>query len=99
MKLEQLAEALTGLQDKYNIDSTDILILNAVIGMWKQGDVRTMQFIKTFKGSSQATAHARMKKLLECGLLTRAGDEKNLRVKKLEPTPKTSELVDYLGSL
>ena len=99
MKLEKLAIALNGLQFKFKVDSTDILILNAVIEMKKHGDVLTMQFIKNFKGASQATTHARMKKLLRCGLLDRVGDEKNLRVKKLEPTSKTQELVKYLGEI
>lgn len=99
MKLEKLALALYSLRSKFKVDSTDILILNAVIEMKKQGDVLTMQFIKNFKGASQATTHARMKRLLQNGLLARVGDDENLRVKKLEPTAKTSELVKYLGEL
>jgi len=100
MKLEKLAEALGSLKQKYNVDETDVLILNAVYAMKKQhGEVLTMQFIKNFKGASEATTHARMKKLIRCGLLDRVGDEKNLRVKKLEPTPKTWELVKYLAEV
>ena len=99
MKLEKLATALYGLKSKFKVDSTDVLILNAVIEMRKQGDVLTMQFIKNFKGASQATTHARMKKLLRNGLLARVGDDENLRVKKLEPTAKTNDLVKYLGEI
>lgn len=99
MKLDKLAQALNGLQSKFKVDSTDVLILSAVIEMKKQGDVMTMQFIKSFKGASQATTHARMKKLLRCGLLARVGDEQNLRVKKLEPTAKTNDLVKYLAEI
>jgi len=100
MKLEKLAEALGSLKQKYNVDETDVLILNAVYAMKKQhGEVLTMQFIKNFKGASEATTHARMKKLIQCGLLDRVGDEKNLRVKKLEPTSKTWELVKYLAEV
>jgi len=100
MKLEKLAEALGSLKRKYNVDETDVLILNAVYAMKKQhGEVLTMQFIKNFKGASEATTHARMKKLIRCGLLDRVGDEKNLRVKKLEPTSKTWELVKYLAEV
>lgn len=100
MRLEKLAVALNGLRSKYNVDGTDVLILNAVYAMKKEhGEVLTMQFIKNFKGASEATTHARMKKLLKCGLLARVGDEKNLRVKKLEPTPKTWELVKYLAEV
>ena len=100
MRLEKLAAALGGLRSKYNVDGTDVLILNAVYAMKREhGEVLTMQFIKSFKGASQATTHARMKKLLRCGLLDRVGDEKNLRVKKLEPTPKTQELVKYLAEV
>ena len=99
MKLEKLTLALYSLRIKFKVDSTDLLIINAVLEMKKQGDVFTMQFIKNFKGASQATTHARMKKLLQNGLLARVGDNENLRVKKLEPTPKTYELVKYLGEL
>lgn len=100
MKLEKLAEALGSLKRKYNVDGTDVLILNAVYAMKKQhGEVLTMQFIKNFKGASEATTHARMKKLIRCGLLDRVGDEKNLRIKKLEPTSKTWELVKYLAEV
>lgn len=100
MKLEKLAAALNGLRSKYNVDGTDILILNAVYAMKQEhGEVLTMQFLKNFKGASQATTHARMKKLLKHGLLVRVGDEDNLRVKKLEPTTKTRELVKYLGEI
>ena len=99
MKLEKLTLALYSLRIKFKVDSTDLLIINAVLEMKKQGDVFTMQFIKNFKGASQATTHARMKKLLQNGLLARVGDNENLRVKKLEPTPKTWELVKYLAEL
>ena len=100
MRLEKLAAALNSLRSKYNVDGTDVLILNAVYAMKKEhGEVTTMQFIKNFKGASEATAHARMKKLLRCGLLDRVGDESNLRIKKLEPTAKTNELVKYLGEI
>jgi DNA-binding MarR family transcriptional regulator len=99
MKLEKLALALYSLRNRFKVDSTDLLILNAVLEMRKEGDVLTMQFIKNFKGASQATTHARMKKLLKNGLLVRVGDNENLRVKKLEPTAKTTELVKYLGEI
>jgi len=99
MKLDKLAQALNNVRDKFKVDSTDLLILNSVIEMNKQGDVLTMQFIKNFKGASEATTHARMKKLVQYGLLSRVGDENNLRIKKLKPTNKTSELVKYLAEI
>ena len=100
MKLEKLAQALNGLRSKYKVDGTDVLILNAVIAMKREHDeVLTMQFIKNFKGASNATTHSRMKKLLKYGLLARVVDEDNLRVKKLEPTAKTQELVKYLAEI
>jgi DNA-binding MarR family transcriptional regulator len=67
--------------------------------MNKQGDVLTMQFIKNFDGASEATTHARMKRLVQSGLLSRVGDDENLRIKKLKPTNKTSELVRYLAEI
>lgn len=99
MKLDKLAQAVNSLYAKFGVDTTDILILNDVIERNKQGDVLTMQFIKNFSGASEATTHARMKKLLDCGLLSRVGDDRNLRIKKLKPTPKTNELVKYLAEI
>jgi DNA-binding MarR family transcriptional regulator len=87
------------VRDKFKVDSTDLLILNSVIEMNKQGDVLTMQFIKNFDGASEATTHARMKRLVQSGLLSRVGDDENLRIKKLKPTNKTSELVKYLAEI
>ena len=99
MKLDKLAQALNNLYAKFGVDTTDLLILNDVIEKNKQGDVLTMQFIKNFDGASQATTHARMKKLLDYGLLSRGGDDRNLRIKKLKPTSKTNELVKYLAEI
>jgi hypothetical protein len=99
MKLDKLAQALNNVRDKFKVDSTDLLILNSVIEMNKQGDVLTMQFIKNFDGASEATTHARMKRLVQSGLLSRVGDDENLRIKKLKPTNKTSELVKYLAEI
>jgi DNA-binding MarR family transcriptional regulator len=99
MNLDKLAQALNTVRDKFKIDSTDLLILNSVIEMNKRGDVLTMQFIKNFDGASEATTHARMKRLVQSGLLSRVGDDENLRIKKLKPTNKTSELVRYLAEI
>jgi DNA-binding MarR family transcriptional regulator len=99
MKLDKLAQALNNVRDKFKVDSTDLLILNSIIEMNKQGDVLTMQFIKNFDGASEATTHARMKRLVQSGLLSRVGDDENLRIKKLKPTNKTSELVKYLAEI
>lgn len=99
MKLDKLAQALNTMYSTYGVDSTDLLIINSVIEMNKRGDVLTMQFLKNFKSASLATAHARMKKLVDCGLIARTGDANNLRIKKLQPTPLTSELVKHLAEI
>ena len=99
MKLDQLTKALKGLHTQFDVESTDILILNAVLEMKQQGDVFTMKFIKSFKGVSQATTHKRIKKLVAAGLLARPGDASNLRIKKIEPTAKTEELVKFLETI
>lgn len=100
MRLDKLAAALNGLRSKYKVDGTDVLILNAILALKREHDeVLTMQFIASFKGASPATTHARMKKLLRYGLLARVVDDTNLRVKKLEPTAKTNELVKYLAEI
>ena len=99
MKLDHLAFALDAVSQGFDVDATDLLIISSVIEKNKTGDVYTMKFIKEFKSVSQATVHARMKKLIDKGLLARTGDEKNLRVKKLQPTDKTEELVKFVESI
>lgn len=99
MKLHDLSMAINGLAVEYDMDGTDIRILNAVLKMKEQGDVYTMKFIKSFLGASQATTHKRIKKLVTAGLLARPGDESNLRIKKIEPTAKTEELVKFLETI
>lgn len=99
MKLEKLAQALNDVRNKFKIDSTDLLIISSILEMKKQGDVLTMQFVKSFEGASEATTHMRMKKLIKRGLLARVGDDQNLRIKKLEPTGKTNELLKYLAEI
>jgi DNA-binding MarR family transcriptional regulator len=99
MKLEKLAQALNDVRNKFKIDSTDLLIISSILEMKKQGDVLTMQFVKNFEGASEATTHMRMKKLIKRGLLARVGDDQNLRIKKLEPTGKTNELLKYLAEI
>jgi DNA-binding MarR family transcriptional regulator len=58
-----------------------------------------MEIIKNFKAASHATTHSRIKKLVKHGFINRVADESNLRIKKLEPTPKYNDLVKYLGEL
>jgi DNA-binding MarR family transcriptional regulator len=100
MQLDRLALALYGLKQKFGVDSTDVMILHAVYDLRKeQGEVPTMLLLSQFDDISPATVHVRLKKLLESGMLARVGDPTNLRVKNVETTDKTEEMLAFLTTI
>ena len=60
MKLKELADTLYKLKTEHDLDSLDVILL-ASIG----DDARVMPTIRRFRLTSQATAHARLKKLIK----------------------------------
>lgn len=114
MRIDKLCVAIAGLKSKYKLDSTDILLLNAIVSTNKDdGGVTIMDIIRNFKEASYATTHRRIKKLRKHGLINRVADETNpgskpssmpkhvkkRRVKKLKPTAKYNDLVKYLREI
>ena len=114
MRIDKLCVAITGLKSKYKLDSTDILLLNAIVSANKDdGEVTIMDAIKNFKEASYATTQRRIKKLRKHGLIDRVFDETNpggksspmpkhvkrRRVKKLKPTAKYNDLIKYLREI
>lgn len=100
MRIDKLCVAIAGLKSKYKLDSTDVLLLNAIVSTHKDnGGATIMGIIKNFKAASYATTHSRIKKLVKYGLIDRVADETNLRIKKLQPTAKYNDLVKYLGEI
>ena len=114
MRFDKLCVAIAGLESKYKLDSTDILLLNAIVSANKDdGGITIMDVIRNFKAASYATTHRRIKKLRKHGLIDRVADETNSgsqslpmpkhvkrrRVKKLKPTAKYNDLVKYLREI
>ena len=100
MRIDKLCVAIAGLKSKYKLDSTDVLLLNAIVSTHKDnGGATIMGIIRNFKAASHATTHSRIKKLVKHGLIDRVADETNLRIKKLQPTAKYNDLVKYLGEI
>jgi len=114
MRIDKLCAAITGLKSKYKLDSTDILLLNAIVSINKDDKgVTIMDAIRNFKEAAYATTHRRIKKLRKHGLIDRVADETNpvsqslpmpkhvkrRRVKKLKPTDKYNDLVKYLREI
>lgn len=98
MELNKLANTIQSLRNRYNLDTTDILLLNAVNEISKKqgGVVFTMQLVRRSDEVSLGTAHTHMKKLINMGMLERSYDQKNLRLKKLALTNKALEVIVYL---
>jgi predicted transcriptional regulator len=114
MRLDKLCVAIAGLKSKYKLDSTDVLLLNAIVSTHKDnGGATIMDVINNFKAASYATTQRRIKKLRKHGLIDRVFDETNpgsksltitkhvtrRRVKKLKPTAKYNDLVKYLREI
>ena len=114
MRIDKLCVAIAGLKSKYKLDSTDILLLNAIVSANKDdGGVTIMDVIRNFKAASYANTHRRITKLRKHGLINRVADETNpgsesssmpkhvkrRRVKKLKPTAKYNDLVKYLREI
>lgn len=100
MKLDKLAEGLRAVMHKFDIDATDLLLLNDILTLKKERGERTiMETIEASKLASPATIHARIKKLTARKLLVKVIDESNLRYKRLETGPAYESLVELLSEV
>ena len=100
MKLNEIGDALYSVRTRFDIDGIDLMMLSDFSRMQVKGDEATiMAFIGEFVGASQATTHARIKKLCEKNILKKADMEGNLRYKTLEKGSEFNKLVKYLEKL
>ena len=100
MKLNDIGDALYSVRERFDIDGIDLMMLSDFSRMQAQGDEATiMAFISEFVGTSQATTHARIKKLCEKNILKKADMEGNLRYKTLEKGAEFDKLVKLLASV
>lgn len=100
MKLEQIKDALNSAESRFGLDGTDLKIL----GEWLEckrvsGFATIMFFINEAQCASQATTHARIRKLCEKNILKKVEVSDNLRYKTLEKGSEFDKLVKYLEKL
>ena len=88
MKLKELADTLYKLKTEHDLDSLDVILL-ASIG----DDARVMPTIRRFRLTSQATAHARLKKLIKNEFVHIEPSTTNLREKNIVLTDKLERLL------
>jgi DNA-binding MarR family transcriptional regulator len=89
MKLKELADTLYKLKTEHDLDSLDVILL-ASIG----DDARVMPTIRRFRLTSQATAHARLKKLIKNEFVSIEASTTNLREKNIVLTGKLEEILN-----
>ena len=100
MKLTEIGDALYSVRTRFDIDGIDLMMLSDFSRMQVKGDETTiMAFIGEFVGTSQATTHARIRKLCEKNILKKIEVSNNLRYKTLERGSEYDKLVKLLEKL
>ena len=97
MKLYQASDLLRTVREKYDLDGTDLMLLGDFNGLGNGTTI--MEFIEEFDGASQATTHARIRKLCEKNILKKVEVSDNLRYKTLEKGSEFDKLVKLLEKL
>lgn len=92
MHLGKLVEALQ-VAHKFELDTVDLCILAEVV---LQGEATIMSFSSGFDFASFGTVHARVKRMVEKGLLTRSVSKTNQRYRPIKEGPKLKKFLDAL---
>jgi DNA-binding Lrp family transcriptional regulator len=99
MKLERLNEALCVAQE-FGLDGTDVTILFAIAEKRRdEGAATIMQFSSGTKFASFGTIHARVKRMVQKGILKKQVKEGNERVKVLQDGPALGKFLDRLNEV
>lgn len=100
MKLDQLTDALMVAHTELGVDAIDLMLLSTITSKLKlEGEATIMPVIENFGLTSQATTHARLKKLIKNGFISWDSDENNLRIKLLKRGDKYHQLESLLSSI
>lgn len=100
MKLDKLTEALRLMQEKYDLDPTDLHVLDEVNArISKRTPVTIMKIVSECRAASPATIHARVKKLCEKDILKKTESDDNMKFKMLTKGPKYDALIAKLGEV
>lgn len=99
MKLEKLNRALE-VAHEFKMDGTDICILFAIAAMRRDNGVATiMRFSRGTWFASFGTIHARIKRMVKNGILSKEVSYNNLRVKVLQDGPELGKFLDRLNEV
>jgi DNA-binding Lrp family transcriptional regulator len=99
MKLEKLNDALA-VAHEFKLDGVDIAILAAIAEKRRsEGAATIMQFSSGIPVASFATIHARVKRMVQSGVLSKRVDVDNERFKVLEDGPAFSRFVSKLSDV
>lgn len=95
MTLNELATAIQKIRDE-GYRPVDVVILNMVHEMGKEGPVPVMEVVQKCKHSSPATVHAQIKALVDADILKKVDSPTDLRLKHLEKGGNFEHVVQYL---
>jgi predicted transcriptional regulator len=104
MKMYQVSNLLYMMKDKYGLDGIDLMLLTRfehqrALNSADGEHITIMDFIAAFSGASQATTHARIKRLCEKDILKKVDVSDNLRYKTLEKGSEYNNLIKVLEKL
>ena len=99
MKLEKLGEALA-VANEYEMDGIDVAILAAVAEKRRtEGEATIMQFSSGLPFASFGTIHARVRRMVDKGILTKQIREDNQRYKVLGDGPVMAKFLNKLSDI
>lgn len=96
MRADKLIAKVKGVEDKYGVDPTSLLIVDFVMEGWKAGEVTIMSLLDGFWRTSPATTHTYLKKLIAKKILTTKPCKDDARRKSIEKGSKYNEFISYL---
>jgi DNA-binding Lrp family transcriptional regulator len=99
MKLEKLNDALA-VAHEFGLDGVDIAILGAIAEKRRgEGGATIMQFSSGISVASFATIHARVKRMVDKGILCKRVNKSNERYKVLEDGPAFGKFINKLSDV
>jgi hypothetical protein len=99
MKLEKFNDALA-VAHEFGLDGVDVAILGAIAEKRRiEGAATIMRFADGMPVASFATIHARVKRMVKSGILSKRVDRSNERFKVLENGPVFDRFIDKLNNV
>jgi hypothetical protein len=97
MKLDKLAQGIALARWQFNLDATDILVLDyAASAIKERKSVTIMEIVDQSGIASPATIHARIKQLCDQRYFDKIAHPTNMRYKMLEFGPAYTRFIEGL---